>query len=145
MTSFSFPPPPPQRSENVYFSLADTYSLVPKQGQGHYTKFVYSVISCFQNHKNNPDGKVHGANMGPIWGQQDPCGPHVDPMNFAIWEDLFNIMLIFCNWDQLLWHIWNMYVFQRILFTYYVKLKLSIVENVTNEALVTPTKSPLSF
>ena len=32
-----------------------------------------------------PDSKVHGANMGPIWGQQDPGGPHVGPMNFAIW------------------------------------------------------------
>ena len=32
-----------------------------------------------------PDSKVHGANMGPIWGQQDPGGPHDDPMNFAIW------------------------------------------------------------
>ena len=34
----------------------------------------------------NPDSKVHGANMGPIWGRQDPGGPHVGPMNFAIWE-----------------------------------------------------------
>ena len=24
--------------------------------------------------------------MGPIWGRQDPGGPHVGPMNFAIWE-----------------------------------------------------------
>ena len=31
-----------------------------------------------------PDSKVHGANMGPIWGRQDPGGPHVGPMNFAI-------------------------------------------------------------
>ena len=33
----------------------------------------------------SPDSKVHGANMGPIWGRQDPGGPHVGPMNFAIW------------------------------------------------------------
>ena len=33
----------------------------------------------------NPDSKVDGANMGPIWGRQDPGGPHVGPMNFAIW------------------------------------------------------------
>ena len=26
-----------------------------------------------------PDGKVHGANMGPIWGRQDPGGPHAGP------------------------------------------------------------------
>ena len=32
-----------------------------------------------------PDSKVYGANMGPIWGRQDPGGPHVGPMNFAIW------------------------------------------------------------
>ena len=24
----------------------------------------------------DPDSKVHGANMGPIWGRQDPGGPH---------------------------------------------------------------------
>ena len=23
--------------------------------------------------------------MGPIWGRQNPGGPHVGPMNFAIW------------------------------------------------------------
>ena len=34
---------------------------------------------------NCPDSKVHGANMGPIWGRQDPGGPHVGPMNFIIW------------------------------------------------------------
>ena len=32
-----------------------------------------------------PDSKVHGTNMGPIWGRQDPGGPHVGPMNLAIW------------------------------------------------------------
>ena len=33
-----------------------------------------------------PDNRFHGANMGPIWGRQDPDGPHVGPMNFAIWD-----------------------------------------------------------
>ena len=32
-----------------------------------------------------PDSKVHGANMRTIWGRQDPGGPHVGPMNLAIW------------------------------------------------------------
>ena len=32
----------------------------------------------------HPDSKVHGANMGHIWGQEDPGGPHVGSMNFAI-------------------------------------------------------------
>ena len=35
---------------------------------------------------NIPDSKVHGANMGPIWDRQDLGGPHVGPMNFAIWD-----------------------------------------------------------
>ena len=32
-----------------------------------------------------PDSKVHVANMGPTWGQQDPGVLHVGHMNFAIW------------------------------------------------------------
>ena len=40
-----------------------------------------------------PDSKVLGTNVGPIWGRQDPGGPHVGPMNFAIWEDA----LLFAN------------------------------------------------
>ena len=31
-----------------------------------------------------PDSKIHGANMGPIWGRQDAGGSHVGPMNLAI-------------------------------------------------------------
>ena len=34
-----------------------------------------------------PDSKVHGANMGPISGRQDPGGSHVGPMNLAIWVE----------------------------------------------------------
>ena len=29
-----------------------------------------------------PDRKVHVANMGPIWGWQDPGGSHFGPMNY---------------------------------------------------------------
>ena len=32
------------------------------------------------------DSKVHGANMGPTWVLSSPGGPHVGPMNLAIWE-----------------------------------------------------------
>ena len=35
-----------------------------------------------------PDCKVHGAIMGPIWGWQVSGGPHVGPMNLAIWVAL---------------------------------------------------------
>ena len=57
-----------------------------------------------------PNSKVHGANMGSIWGRQDPGGPHVGPMNVAIWDiTLYQILLwwaptaseiVLCN------HIW---------------------------------------
>ena len=41
-----------------------------------------SLLGC--KFKAVPDIKVHGAIMGPIWGRQDPGGPHVGPMNHAI-------------------------------------------------------------
>ena len=28
--------------------------------------------------------------MGPIWGRQDPGGPHVGPTNFTIWVYIVN-------------------------------------------------------
>ena len=31
-----------------------------------------------------PDSKVHGADMGPTWGREDPGGTHVSPVKFAI-------------------------------------------------------------
>ena len=48
------------------------------------------------------DGKVHGANMGPIWGRQDPGGPHVGPMFSAIWD----------HTELLHWH-WLRYFYDR--------------------------------
>ena len=48
-----------------------------------------------QNYINYPDSKVHGANMGPIWGREDPGGPHVGPMDFAIWVSSFYPLIDF--------------------------------------------------
>ena len=39
-----------------------------------------SVCNCC----DYPGSKVHGTNLGPIWGREDPDGPQVGPMNFAI-------------------------------------------------------------
>ena len=33
-----------------------------------------------------PDSKVHRTNMGPTWVLSAPDGPHVSPMNLAIWD-----------------------------------------------------------
>ena len=43
------------------------------------------------------DSKVHGTNMGPIWVHQDPGGPHVGPMNFAIWDHFVCLLDKFAN------------------------------------------------
>ena len=42
-------------------------------------------VTCSEFYNNGPDSEIHGANMGPIWDRQGPGGPHVGPMNFAIW------------------------------------------------------------
>ena len=54
-----------------------------------YHRTHYEVSKSYQHKRHHgtypyPDSKVHGANMGPIWGRQDPGGPHVGPMNLAI-------------------------------------------------------------
>ena len=59
-----------------------------------------------------PDNKVHGANMRPIWGRQDPGGPHVGLMNFAIWVVLFindSIWSLICTIWYLFWlgNVWK--------------------------------------
>ena len=33
--------------------------------------------------------------MGPIWDRQDPGGPHVGHINFAIWDDNFTHLAVF--------------------------------------------------
>ena len=43
---------------------------------------------CFCPSTMSPDSKVHGANMGPIWGRQDPGGPHVGPMKIGQPRDI---------------------------------------------------------
>ena len=40
-----------------------------------------------------PDSKVHGANMGPFWGQQGPAGPHGGPMNEPCYLGIHNFKM----------------------------------------------------
>ena len=56
----------------------DTAQLTPGSSTRvcHYPNQWWIIVS--------PDSKVHGANMGPIWGRQDPDGPLFGPMNLAI-------------------------------------------------------------
>ena len=54
-------------------------------GPGKLSSDVHPPVHLFAGRHYCPDSKVHGANMGPIWGRQDSGGPHIGPMNFAIW------------------------------------------------------------
>ena len=44
---------------------------------------------------NNPDSKVQATNVGPIWGRQDPGGPHepcyqgIQPRPLITPQDMF--------------------------------------------------------
>ena len=90
---------------------------------------VSSILFCV------PDSKVRGANMGPIWGQQDPRGPQVGLINFAICDylialyyssykiqmiDLFILFLIFflLNFmidSMLLMWLWRTWLKKKII------------------------------
>ena len=50
-----------------------------------FVEFCLDILRSLLHTK--PDSKVHRAYMGPIWGRQDPGGPHVGPMNLATWEN----------------------------------------------------------
>ena len=52
-------------------------------GQCSYVTVLFLFIEDAVMELSDPDSKVHGTNMGPIWGRQDPGGLHVGPMNFA--------------------------------------------------------------
>ena len=76
---------------------------------------IYHAPSKFlQLTTNSHDSKVHEANMGPIWDQQDPGGPYVGLRNFAIWKE-YNLISRYI--ERLFWllptvcynlvYIWN--------------------------------------
>ena len=69
-------------------------------GGGGCTKPIASVL-IFTN--RYPDSKFHGANLWPIWGRQDPGGPQVDPMNFAIWV-VFREHRLTIEYYVFIWH-----------------------------------------
>ena len=69
-----------------------------------------------------PDSKVHEANMGPIWGRQDPGGPHVGPMNFAI-RDIRTKQTFYC---------FTTIIFLRLLCFCYCNISVNKLKNIEN-------------
>ena len=55
-----------------------------------------------------PDCKVHGANMGPIWGQQNPGGPHVGPMTLLSGLLIVSKSIHFNQYSYI--YIWYIYI-----------------------------------
>ena len=61
-------------------------SLVMDRQQVSFITSKLDYVQCGHMCNPIPDRKVHGASMGPIWDRQDPGGPHVGPINFALWD-----------------------------------------------------------
>ena len=91
--------------------IYDLYRLCWRSFAGIFHVFQTNLIKLIMHLSYIfPDSKVHGAQMGPIWGRQDPGGPHVGPMNFAIWAYniplktemcIFLFSLVYCGiWDR---------------------------------------------
>ena len=64
---------------------------------------------------NDPDSKVHGANMGPTWVLSAQGGPQVGPMNLAIRE---KALMIACYTND------YFYVWTRMFTVIWMKIKL---------------------
>ena len=87
-----------------------------------------------------PDSKVRGANMGPIWGRQDPGVPHVGTMNFAIWVHIASHYL-----HELIWKQWTYTILARyILSSMCLRLIFSIILQYITWACVS-SANPFSF
>ena len=58
-----------------------------------------------------PGSKVHVPNMGPIWGREDPGGPHVGPIHLAIW----GILVV---WNDMIMSSGNVAINMQTLYCY---------------------------
>ena len=76
------------RLASVLYEIRPVLSTI---GTAVLTSMLNAFLAAF------PDSMVPGANMGPIWVRQDPGGPTVGPMNFAIWDDYHSYVV---DWFQ---------------------------------------------
>ena len=83
-----------------------------------------------------PDSKVLIANMGPIWGRQDPGGPHVGPINFAIWEFFVNSCVPFSRILQV--YCIEIRVISPIPMTQPWSILLNGIHEFTSTSIITP-------
>ena len=62
--------------------------------------WTLAMLNLFQDNVRYRDSKIRGVNMGPTWGRQDPGGPHVGPMNLAIWVYIYLLFLSFVKTER---------------------------------------------
>ena len=72
-----------------YWHMRKNIWHLPK---GPHRMWQYTTISFGYNY---PDSKVHGTNMGPIWGRQDPGGPMLarEPCYLGTWALQLDFMM----------------------------------------------------
>ena len=78
---------------------------------------ILNRLYLWKKDEDNPDSKVHGANMGPTWVLSAPDGPHVGPMNLAIRENKQCLKQFTNNSSNLSYYItkvWITYLFELI-------------------------------
>ena len=51
----------------------------PREMGSNFKYIIFKLIT-------RADSKIHGGNMGPTWGRQDPGGSHVGHTNLVIWD-----------------------------------------------------------
>ena len=89
---------------HLLFTLLEELCMICVLFSCHFTlgyvsfELLTSSLSRPCQQQSIPDSKVRGANMAPIWGRQDPGGPHVGPMNFALWDVFQNIFVDISLW-----------------------------------------------
>ena len=81
-----FPKLPSVYIDALYLVINMIHDYMPGSRDRIKLHWLLQIQNISGLYGNNPDSKVLGANMGPIWGRQDSGGPHAGPMNFAIWE-----------------------------------------------------------
>ena len=93
----------PSDNDLQCFNVRITFTMNKYGKYGLIMRFEHPEATFYKMICRYPDSKVHGANVGPTWGRQDPGGPHVGPMNFANW--VF-VGFIYYRWWSSLWLVW---------------------------------------
>ena len=76
--------------------------------------FLFQDFSqAIKPRRDNTDSKIHGANMGPICGWQDPGGPHVAP--WTLLSGNIQPIRLWLGQKPIFKKIWNWYEMEELL------------------------------